>query len=91
MRRYFEAPKELVAHRTGNAANQTPMEVVNSYFRQRYEHQFLYDWVTMESMLIRAGFRKALRASFGKGTVPELEARDDQKYEWESLYVEALN
>lgn len=87
MRRYFEAPTELVARR-GNGGD-TPMEIVNLYFRQRYEHQFLYDWPTMEAMLSRAGFQGVSRVSFGQTRAcPDL-SLDDPTYEWESLYVEA--
>lgn len=88
MRRYFDAPNELVAWR--QSKNQTPMEVVNSYFRQRYEHQFLYDWSTMEKMLLRAGFDAVSRTAFGQGRHCPPAILDDEKYEWESLYVEAL-
>ncbi|MBU6297927.1 MAG: hypothetical protein KJS68_06745, partial [Alphaproteobacteria bacterium] len=67
----------------------TAAEAVNSYFRQRYEHQFLYDWPTMEQMLRRAGFGTVIRQKCGRGDLPEL-ILDDPKYEWESLYVEAV-
>lgn len=87
MRRYFDAPNELVAWR--GCAQETPMEVVNSYFRQRYEHQFLYDWATMEKMLQRAGFNRIIRVSFKRAEICQPIMLDDQKYEWESLYVEA--
>jgi predicted SAM-dependent methyltransferase len=88
LRRYTDAADELVAWR-GSAA-ETPMEVVNTYFRQRYEHQFLYDWPTMERTLRRAGFNTVARASFGQGQFCRPIALDDKKYEWESLYVEAV-
>jgi predicted SAM-dependent methyltransferase len=87
MRRYFDAPDELVA-RCG-VAGETAMEVVNTYFRQRYEHQFLYDWATMEKMLRSAGFDRIVRAAFDRSSLCEPLVLDDKKYEWESLYVEA--
>ena len=40
LRRYFDTPDEMVARRRAGEA--TPMEIVNVYCRQRYEHQFLY-------------------------------------------------
>lgn len=86
IRRYIEDPDALVAWRGGGA---TAMEIVNSVFRQRYEHQFLYDWATIEQMLKRSGFNKILRAKFSDCYLPQL-ALDDPKYEWESLYVDAL-
>jgi predicted SAM-dependent methyltransferase len=85
---YFEAPNELVSRRGGGA--ETPMEIVNLYFRQRYEHQFLYDWPTMRKVLLRAGFDDVLRSAFGRnGNCPPA-VLDDPKYEWESLYAEAV-
>lgn len=89
LQRYFEAPDTLVAHR-GHDPGVTAMEVVNSYFRQRYEHQFLYDWETLDRMLARAGFGTRVQSAAGEATFcPEL-AVDDEKYAWESLYVEAV-
>jgi hypothetical protein len=66
------------------------MEIVNSFFRQRYEHQFLYDWPTMKKMLLAAGFDEVSRARFGVSVYLQPIALDDAKYELESLYVEAL-
>ena len=65
------------------------MEIVNLYFRQRYEHQFLYDMQTMEKMLLRAGFATVCQSAFGKAGQCSSVVLDDRKYEWESLYVEA--
>jgi len=75
--------------RRGNGEG-TPMEIVNLYFRQRYEHQFAYDWTTMKKMLLRAGFSTVNRAAFGKSDRCTPVVLDDQKYQWESLYVEAM-
>ena len=88
LRRYFDAPDEIVARR--GTGVETPMEIVNLYFRQRYEHQFVYDWPTIEKMLLRAGFAVVCRSTFGQGRHCPPVVLDDQKYEWESLYVEAL-
>ena len=87
LQRYFDAPKELVSWR--GTGSETPMEIVNLYFHQRYEHQFVYDWETMERMLLRAGFGNVCRSSFGHGGQSPRLVLDDEKYEWESLYVEA--
>jgi hypothetical protein len=75
--------------RRGSGA-ETPMEIVNLYFRQRYEHQFVYDWSTMERMLMRAGFALICRSAFGERSECAPVFLDDEKYEWESLYVEAF-
>jgi len=88
VRRYLDAPKELVAWR--GEGNVTPMETVNSFFRQRYEHQFLYDWPTMEKVLLSAGFSKVFRSRYGENVHGIPIVLDDAKYEWESLYVEAV-
>ena len=66
------------------------MEIVNLYFRQRYEHQFLYDWPIMEKMLSSAGFGAVSRMAFGEARDCQMPILDDEKYKWESLYVEAL-
>jgi predicted SAM-dependent methyltransferase len=93
MRTYFDNPTELVRHRTGGTdpadLNATPMEIVNLYFRQRYEHHFLYDFSTMHKMLTEAGFATVHHTAFKKSTLREDLALDDPKYEAESLYVEA--
>ena len=86
VRSYLESPESLVTWRGEGA---TAMETVNSLFRQRYEHQFLYDWQTIKVMLNRAGFARIELAAFGQGEVSDL-VLDDPKYEWESLYVEAF-
>ena len=87
LRRYFDTPLELVNWR--GSGQETPMEIVNVYFRQRYEHQFLYDGHTMEKVLLRAGFATVCRSTFGHGGECSTIIVDDRKYEWESLYVEA--
>jgi predicted SAM-dependent methyltransferase len=87
LRTYCENPSELSSHRqteTGHA-----MEAVNSYFRQRYEHQFIYDGELLIYQLARAGFNRIELVSYGVGEVSRSIILDDQKYSWESLYVEA--
>jgi predicted SAM-dependent methyltransferase len=89
LQRYFTAAPELIAWR-GGGGDATAMEIVNSYFYQRFEHQFLYDWPTLQRMLTRAGFGCVLRSRFGSSDVSPALVLDDAKYEWESLYVEAV-
>lgn len=86
VRTYAEDPARLIAYRGLEGA--TAMQVVNDFFRQRYEHQFLFDWETMERMLGEAGLGDARRCEHGKGRCPDL-LIDDPKYAWESLYAEA--
>jgi predicted SAM-dependent methyltransferase len=68
MRSYFDQPDLLIRHRAGEETNpsaeQTPMEIVNQYFRQRYEHHFLYDFASMEKMLKQAGFTDVKHLTF---------------------------
>jgi predicted SAM-dependent methyltransferase len=93
MRTYFDQPDLLVRHRLGEAVNgadsQEPMEIVNQYFRQRYEHHFLYDFASMEKMLKLAGFSEVKQLTFKQSAMcPDL-VLDHPKYQIESLYVEA--
>jgi predicted SAM-dependent methyltransferase len=87
LKRYFEAPDDLVVDR--GAGQGTAMEMVNSYFRQRYEHQFMYDWRTLAQTLRRAGFKTVFRSCFREKGVCAPWRIDDEKYARESLYVEA--
>ncbi len=82
--RYVNRPAELVNYRPGTA-----MEVVNGFFRQRYEHQFLYDFETLEATLQSAGFNSVTRSKCRQSSLLELTGIDEPAYEWESLYVEA--
>jgi predicted SAM-dependent methyltransferase len=90
LRMYLEKPRDLIAYRGSGDSDATAMEMVNSFFRQRYEHQFLYDWATMEKMLLKAGFGKVSRTRFNVAVHLQPIILDDTKYESESLYVEAL-
>ncbi|MBC8029378.1 MAG: methyltransferase domain-containing protein [Pyrinomonadaceae bacterium] len=88
LRSYCENASELSAHReteTGRA-----MEAVNSYFRQGYEHQFIYDSELLRHQLAAAGFDRITRVGFAKGNASSAIILDDARYEWESLYIEAV-
>jgi predicted SAM-dependent methyltransferase len=84
---YVASPTELLAHRDHDT--QYAMEVINSYFRQRYEHQFIYDWQLLKDQLAQAGFDRISEVSFGEGDASNQLLLDDERYAWESLYVEA--
>jgi predicted SAM-dependent methyltransferase len=94
MRSYFDQPERLVAHREGpetsDTISLTPMEIVNQYFRQRYEHHFLYDFPAMQKLLKSAGFSNVKRVSFLESESCADLALDHPKYQPESLYVEAV-
>jgi len=89
MRSYFDDPDELVRYRGAGEPGETPMEMVNSFFRQRYEHQFMYDWPTMKRLLERAGLVDVVRSAYGASAAEPRLAIDHPKYARESLYVEA--
>jgi predicted SAM-dependent methyltransferase len=89
MRGYFEDPDELVRYRGAGEPGETAMEMVNSFFRQRYEHQFMYDWPTLRQLLERAGFSEVVRCAFRQSPAGVGLDIDHAKYERESLYVEA--
>jgi predicted SAM-dependent methyltransferase len=84
---YLENPAELMQHRP--VPSMRPMEAVNAYFRQRYEHQCLYDFDLASHAFSEAGFTDITRADFGTGACPRDLILDDPKYAWESLYVDA--
>lgn len=88
MRSYFEDPDELVRYRGTGAPGETAMQMVNSFFRQRYEHQFMYDWPTLRTLLERAGFGEVAHCGFGQSAAGLGLQIDDAKYRRESLYVE---
>jgi predicted SAM-dependent methyltransferase len=83
---YVADPAELLKHRT--ATTGLPMDVVNMYAYQRYEHQCLYDFALLERTLCDAGFAEIERRGLGEGSDGNLTI-DDPVYSWESLYVEA--
>ncbi len=86
VRSYVEDPSLLVNYRGSGSG--TAMEMVNSFFRQRYEHQFIYDWETIERMLREVGFEEVQRKTYRTSGLDKL-GIDDPKYARESLYVEA--
>jgi predicted SAM-dependent methyltransferase len=87
IRTYLESPSDLVTHR--GVLEATPMETVNSYFRQRYEHHFLHDFESMKKLLTSAGFNSVCRSTYEDEDATSDLALDDPKYALESLYVEA--
>ncbi len=88
MRAYFDDPECLMDHRPAPSGH--AMETVNDYFRQRYEHQCLYDFSLARYALEKSGFANVVQASFGEGQCPKEMILDDSKYAWESLYIEAV-
>lgn len=87
MKTYFEEPAQFPSWRVSESS--CPMEAVNSYFRQRYEHQYTYDSQLLKHQIQKAGFTQVSESSFGQGTVSSKILLDDEKYVAESLYIEA--
>lgn len=60
----------------------TPMEAVNWLFRQGGEHQFIYDYPSLEKMLQLAGFQDVARRDWDPN-------RDSETRRFETIYVDA--
>jgi len=60
----------------------TRMEAVNWLFRQGGEHQFIYDYPSLEKMLLAAGFERVARRDFDS-------TRDSEPRRHETIYVDA--
>ena len=68
----------------------TPMEVINTHFRQGGQHRFSYDFETLRLLLQRSGFREIQERSYQDSRLEEL-AIDAPWHQTESLYVEAIS
>ena len=86
---YFDEPKKIVEYKQVETG--FPIEAVNTWFYQRYEHQCIYDAAYLVDSLQKAGFSTAKASSFNTSllNVGDI-VLDDPKYSWESLYVEAV-
>lgn len=67
----------------------TPMDVVNSAFRWKHQHQYIYDEATLRALLEEIGFVGVERRAFGESEDPELVGRDQAERRFETLYLEA--
>lgn len=86
---YFSDPQYIVKYKEVKSGE--PMEAVNTWFYQRYEHQCIYDESFLMHSLKTAGFKNALPSSYGNSVANAQQiVIDDEKYNWESLYVEAV-
>ena len=70
-----------------NFAIVTPIVSVNRIFGA-HGHQFIWDYETLRLVLLKCGFTRIERRTFGEGTDPKL-LRDTPSRNIESLYVEA--
>jgi SAM-dependent methyltransferase len=61
---------------------------VNSRARSLFQHQYLYDYDLLSSLLKEVGFTSVERCAYRKGLVPDISALDNRPDE--TLYVEAV-
>ncbi len=67
----------------------TRMDVVNSAFRWKHQHHYMYDFETLEDLLEEAGFVEIVRRDFREGADPGVAALDSEDRSQGTLYVEA--
>lgn len=86
---YFHHPDIIVEYK--QSPNGFPMEAVNQWFYQRYEHQCIYDSAWLIDSLQKTGFATVVRTEYKKSQgINNDIILDDPKYKWESLYIEAV-
>jgi predicted SAM-dependent methyltransferase len=78
----FDSPDENVS---------SLMAYVNHIFRFNGFHQFIYDYETLETQFIKAGFTSVRRSTFRGSSIPDLNLDLDLADRFpQSLYVEAV-
>jgi hypothetical protein len=65
------------------------MDVVNSGFRWKQQHLYLYDEQTLRALLEEVGFEAIERKAFGESEVADFRGRDLPSRQAETLYMEA--
>jgi predicted SAM-dependent methyltransferase len=86
---YFDDPGQILKYK--ECSTEFPIEAVNAWFYQRYEHQCIYDAAYLIDQLKKAGFANAVKSSYKNSSLGAVAiALDDPKYAWESLYVDAV-
>ena len=85
---YFNEPQKIIKYKQVESG--LAMEAVNTWFYQRYEHQCIYDADYLRDTLNKAGFGQTKITAYNESMFGCMDiVLDDQKYSWESLYVEA--
>jgi predicted SAM-dependent methyltransferase len=87
LRNYFENREWMLARR--NRQFNTPMQVVNEVFRQKLEHQYCYDFETIQILIEEMGFIDVQRVRGNDGRCKELIINQKER-SFESLIVEAI-
>ncbi|MHC5062572.1 MAG: class I SAM-dependent methyltransferase [Planctomycetota bacterium] len=67
----------------------TRMDVVNSAFRWKHQHLYMYDEETLRRLLQEVGFSDIERRGFRESSVEELSSLDLEERRGETLYMEA--
>jgi predicted SAM-dependent methyltransferase len=65
------------------------MDIVNSGFRWKHQHHYMYDFETLADLLEEAGFANIVRRSFRSGADPAVAELDAEERRHGTLYVEA--
>jgi len=88
-RRFVERDAEFF--RVASNTDAPPAEALNHLYRFNGFHQFLYDFDTLEELLLRCGFSRVIRSTFRGSEIPELNLDlDYPDRPIQSLYVEAV-
>jgi predicted SAM-dependent methyltransferase len=91
--RYYSgelAPDEREALRLAHSRfGAKRMDIVNSGFRWKHQHHYMYDFETMKDLLEEAGFRDIVRRSYRTGADAEIAEHDAEARRHGTLYVEA--
>jgi predicted SAM-dependent methyltransferase len=87
LKSYFDSPEFIAKYKETTTG--LPMEAINQWFYQRYEHQCIYDAPYMNYQLNKIGFEECNEVDFKTSKFNQSELlMDDEKYKWESLYFE---
>jgi len=88
-RRFVERDAEFF--RVASCSELPPSEALNHLFRFNGFHQFLYDFETLQSLLLGAGFSRVVRSSYRGSELAALNLDlDVPDRSIQSLYVEAI-
>ena len=72
-----------------NRFHGTTMDVVNSAFRWKHQHLYMYDEETLGMLLSDIGFLDIQRREFNQSSIEELAGLDLEERRHETLYMEA--
>ena len=68
----------------------TPMDVVNSAFRWKHQHLYMYDEETLGALLREVGFVAVEARAFRDSPDPALREVDNEERAFETLYMEGV-